>query len=69
MPNRQDQYDVIGRQQAILRDVTVLAARQHEFPPAILGHPTQQRVIREYLKCRAYAQELRQSPPGIKSFG
>ena len=64
MPDRQDQHDVLGWQPAILCDVTVLAARQHEFPPAIFGHPTQQWVIREYSECRAYARELRKRPPG-----
>jgi len=65
MPDRQNQHDVLGRQPAILRDVTVLAARQHEFPPTIFGHLTQQRVVCENLKCRSYARELRQRPPGI----
>jgi len=65
MPGRQNQNDVLGRQPAILRDVTVLAARQHEFPPAIFGHATQQRVVRENLKCGSYTRELRQRPLGI----
>ena len=68
MPDRQNQRDVLGRQPAILRDVTVLAARQHELPPAIFGHPTQQRMVRENLKCRSCARELCQRPLGI-NFG
>ena len=65
MPDREDQHDVLGRQPAILRDITVRAARQDELPPAIFGYPTQQRVVRENLKCRAYTRELRQRPLGI----
>ena len=65
MPDRQDQHDVLVRQPAILRDVTVLAARQHELSPAIFGHPTQQRVVCENLKCCSYARKLRQRPVRI----
>ena len=65
MPDRQNQHDVLGRQPAILRDVTVLAARQHEFPSTIFGYSTQQRVVRKNRKCCSYARELRQRPPGI----
>ena len=65
MPDRQDQNDVVGRQPAILRDVTVLAARQHELAPAIFGHATQQRMVRKNLKCCSYTRELRQRPLGI----
>ena len=65
MPDRQDQHDVRGRQPAILRDVTVLAARQYELSPSIFGHPTEQWVIRENCEYRSYARELRQRPLGI----
>jgi len=65
MPDRQNQHDVLGRQPAILRDITVLAARQDELPPAIFGCPTQQRVVCENLKCRSYTLELRKRPLGI----
>jgi len=65
MPDRQDQHDVLGRQPTILRDVAVLATRQHEFAPTIFRQSTQQRVIRKNLECRPYARELRQRPPGI----
>jgi len=65
MPHRQNQHHVLARQPAILRDVTVLAARQYEFSPAIFGHPTQQWVVRENLECCPYARELRQRKSGI----
>ncbi len=65
MPDRQDQHDVLGRQPAIFRYVTVPAARQYELPPSTFGHPTQQRVVRENLKCRSDARELGQRPLGI----
>ena len=65
MPDRQDQHDILVRQPAILRNETELAARQHELPPTIFGHPTQQRVVRENLECRSYARECFQRPLGI----
>jgi hypothetical protein len=65
MPDRQDQHNVLGRQPATLCDVAVLAASQYEFPPAIFGHTTQQRVVRENLECCTYARELRQRSLGI----
>jgi len=65
MPDRQNQRDVFGRQPTVFRDVIVLAARKHELPPTFVGHPTQQRVVRENLECRSHARELRQRPPGI----
>jgi len=65
MPDRQNQHDVLGRQPAILRDVAVLATRQHEFAPTIFRQSTQQRVIRKNLEGCPYAREMRQCPPGI----
>ena len=65
MPDSQDQYDVFDWQPAVLCNVTVLAARQYEFPSAIFGHTTQQRVVRENLECLSCARQLRQRPLGI----
>ena len=58
VPDRQDQYDILSRQPAVLRDVTVPAAGQHELAATVFGRSTEQRVIHENLECGTHAREL-----------
>jgi hypothetical protein len=37
MSNGKDQNDIFGGKPAVFRDVSVAAAREYEFPPAVLG--------------------------------
>ena len=52
MPDGQDQHDVLSWQPTALRDVAILATRQHEFAPTIFRYWTQQRVIRKNFESR-----------------
>ena len=56
--NGQDEDDIFGRKPSILGDVSVTAAREDEFAPALLSGSPEQRMIRKELKRLADAQNL-----------
>jgi hypothetical protein len=58
MSDGKDQNDVLGGKPPVFRDISVTAARENEFPAAILRRPSEQRMIGQELKSLPHAQDL-----------
>ena len=60
MTDGEDEYDVVLREKAILRDVAVPPSKQDQFASAVLRFTPQQGVFGKQFKC---APDTEQPPP------
>lgn len=58
MPNRQDEYDFVGREPSVLRHIAMATAREHEFTPPVFRDATEERMVCKQLERFTNAQEL-----------
>jgi len=63
----QNQYSILCGKPTVFRDVPVAATRKDQLPPALLGTPTEQRMIGEQLEHLSHARDLFDRFTGVLS--